>query len=780
MAFSDKENKQSLIRDFSKGAFVWYNFRQGSSILYVYSRRVDEAVTELLESKGKVENCSIEQVLNNQSESNIYDYIVGIDVIEESRCPQNLLDICHQLLKTDGRLIIGVENRYAIKYICGDRDPYTNHNFDGIENYRRLSDADWDSIAGRCYSMSELKLMLSQAGFDNDKFYSVMPSLQETQLVYAEGYEPVEELAMRYFPLYNYPDSVFLEEQYLYTDLIKNGMFHKMANAYIIECSIDGRFDDTLHATISLDRGHENALVTSICEHDGVRSVLKKAVYQEGIHKLNEMQDNLRDLSERGINVVDSCVDGDTFVMPYVDAPVAMNELKAIAKKDKNAFLKAMDDMYELILKSSEHTGVLSEKDRNSAHGRDVGPVLARGYIDMVPLNCFYDESAKDSKSRFIYYDQEFYWENCPARAVMYRSIMIIYDGTDKEFERIVAKGDLLDRYGLSECEDMWQRMSSRFTDVLRNQKPLRPYYENKRIDGRILYTNREKINYSAKEYQKIFVDIFDGFDDSKKLILFGSGRFTERFLFQFAGDYNIYSIVDNNSAKWGTTMQGVPVNSPDILKDIPEKDRHIIICIKGYNGVVNQLKDMGIMNYHIYDPGNDYPDKRKEHVAQILAAGQGNSSVTGLDKSDIDKPYNVGYIAGVFDLFHIGHLNMFKRAKEQCRYLIVGVVSDEGVRLNKQAEPFVPFDERIEMVRSCKYVDEAIKLPLNLCGTKDIFNVYHFDVQFSGSDYEHDPGWLAEKEFLEKNGATMVFFPYTQSTSSTKLKKAIEGRINN
>lgn len=780
MAFSDKEDKQSLIRDFSKGAFVWYNFRQGSSILYIYSRRVDEAVTELLESKGEVENCSIEQVLNNQSESNIYDYIVGIDVIEESRCPQNLLDICHQLLKPDGRLIIGVENRYAIKYICGDRDPYTNHNFDGIENYRRLSDADWDSIAGRCYSMSELKLMLSQAGFKNDKFYSVMPSLQETQLVYAEGYEPVEELAMRYFPLYNYPDSVFLEEQYLYTDLIKNGMFHKMANAYIIECSIDGRFDDTLHATISLDRGHENALVTSICEHDGVRSVLKKAVYQEGIHKLNEMQDNLRDLSERGINVVDSCVDGDTFVMPYVDAPVAMNELKAIAKKDKNAFLKAMDDMYELILNSSEHTGVLSEKDRNSAHGRDVGPVLARGYIDMVPLNCFYDESAKDSKSRFIYYDQEFYWENCPAKAVMYRSITIIYDGTDKEFERIVLRGELFDRYGLSECDDMWQRMSSRFTETLRNQKPLRPYYENKRIDGRILYTNREKINYSAKEYQKNFVDIFDGFDDSKKLILFGSGRFTERFLFQFAGDYNIYSIVDNNSAKWGTTMQGVPVNSPDILKDIPEKDRHIIICIKGYNGVVNQLKDMGIMNYHIYDPGNDYPDKRKEHVAQILAAGQGNSSVTRLDKSDIDKPYNVGYIAGVFDLFHIGHLNMFKRAKEQCRYLIVGVVSDEGVRLNKQAEPFVPFDERIEMVRSCKYVDEAIKLPLNLCGTKDIFNVYHFDVQFSGSDYEHDPGWLAEKEFLEKNGSTMVFFPYTQSTSSTKLKKAIEVRTNN
>lgn len=763
-----------LVKEFSKGALVWYNFKPDCDILYLYNDKEDAAVKEFLQQKGTVTLCSCIELAEAKLEVNRYDYIVGIDVIEECQNPAELLKACHKMLKSSGRIVFGTENRYAIKYICGDRDPYTNHSFDGMENYRRLSDADRNLIAGRCYSMAELKLMLSQAGFENDKFYSVMPSLQETQLVYAEGYEPVEELAMRYFPLYNYPDSVFLEEQYLYTDLIKNGMFHKMANAYIIECSMDGRLDDTLHATISLDRGHDNALVTSICEHDGVRNVIKRAVYKEGIHKLKEMQDNLDDLHTRGINVVDSSVENDTFIMPYVDAPVAMNELKAIAKKDRNAFLKAMDDMYELILNSSEHTGIISEKDRNSADGRDLGTILEKGYIDMVPLNCFYDGTIEDSKSRFIYYDQEFYWDNCPAKAIMYRSISIIYDGTDKEFERIMPRTELLNRYGLAECEDIWQRMSSRFTETLRKQKQLRPYYENKRIDGRILYTNREKINYSAKEYQKIFVDIFDGFDDSKKLILFGSGRFTERFLFQFAGDYNIYSIVDNNSAKWGTTMQGVPINSPDILKDTPEKDRHIIICIKGYNGVVNQLKDMGITDYHIYDPGNDYPNKSKEHVAQSLA----QTGDSGLKESDMDKPYNVGYIAGVFDLFHIGHLNMFKRAKEQCRYLIVGVVSDEGVRLNKQAEPFVPFEERIEMVRSCRYVDEAVKLPLNFAGTRDMFKKYHFDVQFSGSDYEHDPAWLSEKEFLEKNGATMVFFPYTQSTSSTKLKKAIESKI--
>lgn len=173
--------------------------------------------------------------------------------------------------------------------------------------------------------------------------------------------------------------------------------------------------------------------------------------------------------------------------------------------------------------------------------------------------------------------------------------------------------------------------------------------------------------------------------------------------MFEFAGDYSIYSIVDNNSAKWGTTMAGIPVNSPDILREIPESERHIIICIKGYNGVVNQLKDMGITDFHIYDPGNDYPNKSKEHVAQSLA----QTGDSGLKESGMDKPYNVGYIAGVFDLFHVGHLNMFKRAKEQCKYLIVGVVSDEGVRLNKQAEPFVPLKN---VLRWCVHAGMLMK----------------------------------------------------------------------
>ena len=174
---------KEIVREFSKGAIVWYEFRKNSDILYVYNDKVDESVVEFLESKGSVDKyllCTLcgrgeyaavgksddnLSVNNEREETHLYDYIVGIDIIEQCEDYQQLLNIFYSHLKTDGRLIIGAENRYAIKYFCGDRDPYTNHSFDGIENYRRLMAADKGYIKGRCYSQVELDKILCDAGF---------------------------------------------------------------------------------------------------------------------------------------------------------------------------------------------------------------------------------------------------------------------------------------------------------------------------------------------------------------------------------------------------------------------------------------------------------------------------------------------------------------------------------------------------------------------------------------------------------------------------------------
>lgn len=267
-----------------------------------------------------------------------------------------------------------------------------------------------------------------------------------------------------------------------------------------------------------------------------------------------------------------------------------------------------------------------------------------------------------------------------------------------------------------------------------------------------------------------MFVDIFQGLE-GKRLVIFGSGRYADQFLALYGKRHPVDFILDNSEKRWGGKLSGVPVCSPDTLRDLPLEEYRVIICIKDYLSVLRQLDEMGIKDYAIFDPSRDYPRVENTMREPVQAADE---------EAEGQKPkkYHVGYTAGVFDLFHIGHLNMFRRAKEQCEHLIVGVVSDAGVRKYKEVEPFIPFDERVEIVRSCRYVDEAVEIPENYGGTRDAWRMYHFDVQFSGSDYVNDSSWLVEKEFLEKHGATMVFFPYTEQTSSTKIKALIEQRL--
>ena len=132
-----------------------------------------------------------------------------------------------------------------------------------------------------------------------------------------------------------------------------------------------------------------------------------------------------------------------------------------------------------------------------------------------------------------------------------------------------------------------------------------------------------------------------------------------------------------------------------------------------------------------------------------------------------------IGYAAGAFDLFHIGHLNILKHAKSECDYLIAGVVSDEMLLLTKGVEPVIPLAERLEIVGSIAFVDEAVAetVPDKL----DMWRDLRFDVFFKGDDWRGtERGMRLEREFAVV-GVEVVYFPYTMTTSSTVLRRALE-----
>lgn len=137
-----------------------------------------------------------------------------------------------------------------------------------------------------------------------------------------------------------------------------------------------------------------------------------------------------------------------------------------------------------------------------------------------------------------------------------------------------------------------------------------------------------------------------------------------------------------------------------------------------------------------------------------------------------------IGYTTGVYDMFHIGHLNILKRAKEQCDYLIVGVSTDELVQHDKNKTPVIPFEERAEIVASIKYVDEVVpQIDKNKFGA---WEKYHFDKMFVGSDWEGTPQWKKYEEEFKPIGVEIVYLPHTDGISSTQLTDYIKNKLNN
>ncbi len=136
-----------------------------------------------------------------------------------------------------------------------------------------------------------------------------------------------------------------------------------------------------------------------------------------------------------------------------------------------------------------------------------------------------------------------------------------------------------------------------------------------------------------------------------------------------------------------------------------------------------------------------------------------------------------VGYTTGVYDMFHIGHLNILKKAKEQCDYLIVGVSTDELVQKEKNKTPVIPFEERCKIVEAIRYVDKVVpQVDKNKFAA---WEKYKFNKMFVGSDWQGTKTWNEFEKQFEPLGVEIVYLQHTDGISSTKLTNVIKGILD-
>lgn len=131
-----------------------------------------------------------------------------------------------------------------------------------------------------------------------------------------------------------------------------------------------------------------------------------------------------------------------------------------------------------------------------------------------------------------------------------------------------------------------------------------------------------------------------------------------------------------------------------------------------------------------------------------------------------------IGFTQGTFDMFHIGHLNLLKNAANHCDYLIIGVNTDELVQSYKSKVPIIPFEERMEIVASIRYVDEVIGM--DTLDKEVACRRRPFHRLFIGDDWKGSPRWIETERTMTRYGVEVIYLPYTKSTSSTIIRERL------
>lgn len=419
----------------------WYDFRENASILEVngeygalteYLCSVADTVTTLVRTKEAAhiveKRCerfsNLKVIIGNLDaleENNRYQYVLMTEGLEYlcngyrgTKVYSEELTKLKEFLAEDGTILLATENRYGLRYFCGERDPITKIPFAGLNRYLG------GNGGGYVFSRQEIIEILTGLHGLKYKFYYPLPDYRFPQMIYTDSYLPGGNLKERLLTPTRDISTMLMDENRLYDDIAANDVFPFFSNSFLIECNFNGKFNATEYAALTTDRGKEHGFVTMI--ESG--RVIKKALHEDGKKAVERLEKNIRKLENTGVKTVPHNISGLQILMPRIDQPTLSQVLKDTIRTDPEQYREWFRILYQEILRSSEPGIFEKSKFQNYNSEADIwGPILKTAYIDMVPINCFADQEKKE----LIFFDQEFVLQNAPAGYVMFRALKYTY-----------------------------------------------------------------------------------------------------------------------------------------------------------------------------------------------------------------------------------------------------------------------------------------------------------------------------------------------------------------
>lgn len=427
----------------------WYPFRQDASVLEIgcgmgavtgllcdRCRKVTavelskrRATAAQLRCREKENLQIIVGNLNDIEFKEKFDYITLIGVLEyqgtytnSSHPYRDFLVKIKSLLKDDGKLLLAIENKYGVKYWCGAPEDHTGIPFDGINQYR-LSGGEVCT-----FSKEELRELLEESGFAHSFFYFPMPDYKLPTVVYSEKYMPRNKTLENMVPYYIPSDQTLLiEEEGLYKDIIKNNVFDFFANSFLVECSgkeIGG--EKAVFALLNSKRQKEYRVGTVIKDSEQVVKIALEASPFIQNH-LAKIQENTEKMEGRGLKVLPYELRNGELKTVYMKASTFADLLcQAVAKGDRSLFLQLCDRLLDQIEMASDEVEqqdcIIYELGIDVYRSdKNYGKILREGYLDMIPRNCFI------KGEELWWFDQEWTLDNVPSKFILFRGLLEMY-----------------------------------------------------------------------------------------------------------------------------------------------------------------------------------------------------------------------------------------------------------------------------------------------------------------------------------------------------------------
>ena len=530
--------------------FSWYDFPRYDSVLLV----------------GDVPEIAVRESNRIFARVFKYDECIQKDDIEFSvilvfggynrKKNEIFLQKLKRLLSANGVMLWGADNKLGTRFLCGDKHL-------GIE--------------GEYFTLATWKHMFTKADIELTKIYCLMPDWHMVKRMYAKEPSAIDKSCLHYID----PQNIIRNEAELLEDVLEGKMFSKMANAFLFEYRRDNQKNNLLEVQFSPTKGRKESSVLQLYPD----KVVKSSLYDGG--SVKHIYENGESLRAVNINVIQQRYEVKEMIMPYINAPLVSKVMVETAISSVLDFRAMLEKFWQCILQSAERANVSDfPVDKIKSNN-----ILKKAYIDMVPTNAFY------VNGEYVFFDQEYCYENYPAEYVMFRALLVLYNN-EKILENIICLDDVKKWF---DVEESWPYFYDYEVNVLQHDllkwDIYGKYYQSTGVNQATVRKNRNIVSHLSDFYESnLFVDV-----EKKKIILFGAGAYCDRYLERYEKKYLPAYIVDNDISKWHKYKNDIEILPPYSLEKENFKHIRIIICARDSISIEKQLQCMGIKDYRVF-----------------------------------------------------------------------------------------------------------------------------------------------------------------------------------